>query len=169
MSLVLRHKPEQLGLELDQHGWIEVSELLAAMRSHGMDVDLALLDQVVSENDNQRFTFNEDKSRIRANQGHSVEVDVELKEVCPPDVLYHGTVEKVLDSVRESGLQKMSRQHVHLSIDIETAAKVGSRRGKPVILKVSAGQMSKDGHTFFLSKNGVWLTEHVPHEYVEFP
>ena len=169
MSLVLRHKPEQLGLRLDENGWVEVSELLAAMCSQGLDVDADLLEEVVRENDKQRFAFNEDKTRIRANQGHSVEVDVELEETLPPDFLYHGTVEKFLDLIRESGLKKMSRQHVHLSAEIETASNVGSRRGKPVILKIKSAQMVQDGYPFFLSANGVWLTDNVPPRYITFP
>lgn len=169
MSLVLRHKPEHLGLQLDENGWVEVDQLLAAMSREGLQVDIPLLEEVVRENDKQRFSFSEDRLRIRANQGHSVEVDVELAQKIPPATLLHGTVEKFLDLIRESGLKKMSRQHVHLSADLETASKVGSRRGKPVILQVDAEAMSENGHVFYLSANGVWLTEHVPPQFLKFP
>lgn len=169
MSLVLRHKPEHLGLELDENGWVEVELLLAAMNRRQLKVDRSLLEQVVSENDKQRFAFNEDRTRIRANQGHSVAVDVELVEKNPPEVLLHGTVQKFLDAIRESGLKKMSRQHVHLSADSKTASKVGSRRGKPLILEIDAAKMAAAGFTFYLSANGVWLTDHVPPNFISFP
>ena len=169
MSLVLRHKPEHLDLNLDENGWVKVDLLLAAMQRQGLDVDQNLLEEVVRDNDKQRFAFNEDRTQIRANQGHSIDVDVELEEKTPPSILLHGTVEKFLELVRESGLKKMSRQHVHLSADLATASKVGSRRGKPVILKIDAAKMVNDGHAFYLSANGVWLTDHVPPSFIRFP
>lgn len=169
MSLVLRHKPEHLGLQLDENGWVDVDTLIVAIRKSGVDVDKSLLEKVVRENDKQRFAFNSDQTRIRANQGHSIEVDVELKQKAPPAILFHGTVEKFLDLIRASGLKKMSRQHVHLSAEIKTASNVGSRRGKPVILEVDAMKMAEDGFMFFLSANGVWLTDNVPPEYLNFP
>ena len=169
MSLVLRHKPEHLDLTLDENGWVKVDLLLAAMQRQGLDVDRELLEEVVRDNDKQRFAFNDDRTQIRANQGHSIEVDVELEQKTPPSVLLHGTVEKFLDAIRESGLKKMSRQHVHLSADMETASKVGSRRGKPVILQIDAANMEKNGHVFYLSANGVWLTDHVPPGFITFP
>ena len=169
MSLVLRHKPEHLGLTLDENGWVEVDKLLAAMKRSGKHVDRPLLEKVVRENDKQRFAFSDDKLRIRANQGHSVKVDVELEQKVPPAILLHGTVEKFLDLIRESGLKKMSRQHVHLSAELETANKVGSRRGKPVILEIDAEKMNQEGYVFFLSANGVWLTDHVPPRFIRFP
>ena len=169
MSLVLRHKPEHLDLTLDENGWVKVDLLLAAMQRQGLDVDRDLLEEVVRDNDKQRFAFNEDRTQIRANQGHSIEVDVELEQKTPPSVLLHGTVEKFLDAIRESGLEKMNRQHVHLSGDLETANKVGSRRGKPVILQIDAAKMEKNGHVFYLSANGVWLTDHVPPGFITFP
>jgi putative RNA 2'-phosphotransferase len=167
MSLVLRHKPEHLGLVLDENGWVEVKPLLEAMQGIGLDVDRQLLEQVVRDNDKQRFALSEDKTRIRANQGHSIEVDVELEAKIPPVELYHGTVEKFLDLIRDSGLKKMSRQHVHMSADLETASKVGSRRGQPVILKIDAAKMADDGYVFFFSANGVWLTDRVPPNYID--
>lgn len=169
MSLVLRHKPEHLDLNLDENGWVKVDLLLAAMQRQGLDVDQKLLEEVVRDNDKQRFAFNDDRTQIRANQGHSIDVDVELEEKTPPSILLHGTVEKFLVLIRESGLKKMSRQHVHLSADLATASKVGSRRGKPVILKIDAAKMEKDGHAFYLSANGVWLTDHVPPSFIRFP
>ena len=169
MSLVLRHKPEHLDLTLDENGWIEVELLLAAMQHQRLDVDRELLEEVVRDNDKQRFAFNDDRTQIRANQGHSIEVDVELEQKTPPSILLQGTVEKFLDAIRESGLKKMSRQHVHLSADMETASKVGSRRGKPVILQIDAANMEKNGHVFYLSANGVWLTDHVPPGFITFP
>ncbi|WP_075084943.1 RNA 2'-phosphotransferase [Mariniblastus fucicola] len=169
LSLVLRHKPEHLGLQLDENGWVEVEELLAAICESGLSVDRSMLDDVVRDNDKQRFAFSADGSRIRASQGHSVSVDVELKQQQPPAVLFHGTVEKFVGLIRESGLKKMQRQHVHLSVDVATASQVGSRRGKPIILEIDASKMSADGHQFFLSANGVWLTDHVSSEYITFP
>ena len=169
MSLVLRHKPEHLDLNLDENGWVKVDLLLAAMQHQGLDVDRELFEEVVRDNDKQRFAFNEDRTQIRANKGHSIEVDVELEQKTPPSVQLHGTVEEFLDPIRESGLKKMNRQHVHLSGDLETANKVGSRRGKPVILQIDAAKMEKNGHVFYLSANGVWLTDHVPPSYISFP
>lgn len=169
LSLVLRHKPQQLGLTLDENGWVEVEALIQAINKTDLNVERDLLERVVSENDKQRFAFNDDKTKIRANQGHSVDVDVELEPASPPAFLFHGTVEKFLDAVRESGLQKMSRQYVHLSGDVETASNVGSRRGKPVILKIDSGGMADDGHVFYLSVNGVWLCDEVPAKYISIP
>lgn len=154
---------------VDENGWLDVDQMLAGMQAIGHDVDRKLLEEIVRDNDKQRFTFNEDKTRIRANQGHSVDVDVELEQKKPPAILYHGTVEKLLDLIRDSGLKKMSRQHVHLSADVATATNVGSRRGKPVILQVDAAKMSEGGFVFFLSANGVWLTDHVPPAYLQMP
>lgn len=168
LSLVLRHQPEVLNIELDEQGWTETHTLIMAANNHGISLDLDLLKTVVKENDKQRFAFNEDHSRIRANQGHSVNIDLNLTPTLPPKYLYHGTVAKFLESIKERGLLKMSRQHVHLSPDIETAQKVGSRRGKPVIFTVATGQMHRAGHPFYLSKNKVWLTDHVPADYIQF-
>lgn len=168
MSLVLRHKPETIGLELDENGWANVQEMIDKMNATGAEVDIELLYIIVATNDKKRFAFNEDKSMIRANQGHSIEVELNLREVQPPDFLYHGTVEKFIDIIRIEGLKKMERQHVHLSKDTATATNVGNRRGKAVILKIDAVKMYADGFTFYLSENEVWLTDEVPVQYIQF-
>lgn len=166
LSLVLRHEPERIGVQLDESGWIDVEALLAAMTAHGKPLSRAELDQLVRENDKQRFAFNSDGTRIRANQGHSVEVDLALEAQMPPEKLYHGTVEKFLASIFREGLLKGERHHVHLSPNLETAAKVGQRRGKPVILEIASGQMHREGYSFFVSGNGVWLVDQVPPQYL---
>ncbi len=167
LSRVLRHQPELLGIELDDQGWTETQTLLLAINENVMPIDKEMLEAVVRENDKQRFSFNTDRSMIRANQGHSLKVELDLPSVEPPVFLYHGTVEKFISNIKDKGLLKMNRQHVHLSLDTATARKVGSRRGKPTILKVAAGQMFADGHVFFLSENKVWLTDHVPPKYLD--
>lgn len=167
LSLVLRHRPQKIGLELDNQGWADVDHLLARMAAHGRKINLSILQKVVAENDKQRFIFSEDGRRIRANQGHSIQVDLGYKPVEPPEFLYHGTAEHFLDSIRDQGLLKRRRHHVHLSQDRETAVKVGQRHGQPVVLIVQAGAMHAAGHQFFLSKNHVWLTDHVPPEFLE--
>ena len=164
MSLVLRHRPEKIGLRLDKNGWADVQELISKM-----NINFQELEYVVENNDKKRFSFNDDKTKIRANQGHSLKnVDLELKNIQPPEFLYHGTVGKFMSAIKDSGLLKMNRQHVHLSKDRETAIKVGSRRGKAIILSIRAGEMYKNGVEFYCSKNGVWLTDHVPVEYIDF-
>jgi putative RNA 2'-phosphotransferase len=167
LSLILRHKPEELGLELDAAGWVPVNDLLEAAAFRGVKFSREQLDEVVRTNDKKRFAFSADGRMIRANQGHSVEIDLGYEPVAPPPVLYHGTVERFLPSIREQGLIKGNRHHVHLSPDAETAVAVGKRRGKPVVLKVSSGQMQADGFAFYLSANGVWLTDHVPAKYLD--
>jgi putative RNA 2'-phosphotransferase len=167
LSLVLRHQPEVLGIQLDKNGWTEVDLLLEKLRKRSADIDFERLEQIVYSNDKQRFSFNEDLTKIRANQGHSVSVDVELKQQLPPEFLYHGTVDKFLDGIRSEGLKKGSRLHVHLSKDMETAIKVGSRRGKPIVLTILANQMSEAGHIFYLSENSVWLCEAVPPSFIQ--
>lgn len=167
LSLVLRHKPETIGIKLDTNGWVDVAELLAKMNQHHHRLDVNTLQHVVATNDKKRFAFSEDGKRIRASQGHSVNVDLDLKAEAPPAILYHGTIPAVLHLIKSEGLKRMSRQHVHLSKDVETALKVGGRRGKPVILKVRAQEMVKDGHVFYLSANGVWLCDAVPPNYIE--
>ncbi|WP_020407453.1 RNA 2'-phosphotransferase [Hahella ganghwensis] len=167
LSFILRHEPQAIGITLDENGWVNINELLEAANASGKSITRELLDEVVFTNDKQRFAYSPDGSRIRANQGHSVEsVDLALSPVEPPGFLFHGTVERFLDDIREFGLKKMNRQHVHLSADITTARSVGGRRGKPVILKISAGQMFQSGIEFYLSANGVWLTDSVPAEYI---
>lgn len=168
LSLVLRHKPELIGITLDSGGWVSVSELLRACQEHGHPLTLAELREVVASNDKQRFSLSEDVQMIRANQGHSISVELGYNAAIPPDILYHGTVEKFLAHIREEGLTKGTRHHVHLSSDLETARRVGLRRGKPIIIKVESGRMHRNGQQFFRSENGVWLTEHVPPEYLIF-
>jgi putative RNA 2'-phosphotransferase len=168
LSLVLRHAPETIHLQLDENGWADVDELINKCIEHNTKLDYEVLLEVVETNDKKRFSFNEENTKIRANQGHSIHIDLELKEQKPTNVLYHGTVAKFIESIKKEGLQKMSRHHVHLSKDTETAIKVGSRRGKPIILAVNAPKMVADGFKFYLSENGVWLTDHVPAKYIEF-
>ena len=151
---------------MDEHGWANVDELIAGVsKTHPIDMDV--LEQIVREDEKQRYSFNEDKTLIRANQGHSIPVDVELEEKEPPEFLYHGTGEKYMSSIDAQGLIPKSRLYVHLSFDEETAIKVGQRHGKPVIYTVKSGEMYKDGYKFFCSVNGVWLTKEVPVKYLE--
>ncbi len=165
IALILRHKPEAIGITLDEHGWADVEELIAGVsRKHPLDREL--LEEIVRTDEKQRFAFNEDHTRIRANQGHSISVDVELKKTDPPAVLYHGTGEKYVASIRKQGLVPKSRLYVHLSGDKETAVNVGKRHGKPVVFIIDARKMREDGYEFFLSANGVWLTEKVPAQYL---
>ena len=166
LSLVLRHNPETIGLTLDAEGWTVIDDLLARAARHGTFMTRPELDEIVATSDKKRFAISGDGLRIRANQGHSVDVDLKLAPLTPPDLLYHGTVEKFIDSIRRQGLIKGQRHHVHLSADLATAELVGQRRGKPVILTVPAGEMAKAGMAFFRSENGVWLTDHVPPAYI---
>lgn len=166
MSLILRHKPETIGISLDEHGWANVDELIAGIaRTHEFSMDI--LEKIVRTDNKQRYSFNEDKTLIRANQGHSIPVDVELEKAEPPEQLWHGTGEKYVASIDKQGLIPKSRLYVHLSKDKETAINVGKRHGKPVLYIVKAGDMVRDGYQFFLSKNGVWLTKEVPVKYLE--
>jgi putative RNA 2'-phosphotransferase len=166
LAKYLRHAPHELGLELQPGGWVPVDDLLAAAEKNGFPISYDELVECVETNDKQRFAFDVSGELIRANQGHSVEVDLQLEEREPPEFLYHGTVERFLPSILEEGLIRGKRHHVHLSKDVETARKVGSRRGKPVILQVDAGRMHWDGHKFLLSANGVWLTDSVAPAYL---
>ena len=165
ISLILRHKPETIGISLDEHGWANVAELIEGI-SKTQYIDMAMLEEIVDTDNKQRYSFNEDKTLIRANQGHSIPVDVELPEKKPPVILYHGTGEKYVSSIDEQGLISKSRLYVHLSKDEQTAKMVGSRHGKPVIYEIYAGQMYEDGYIFYLSVNGVWLTKSVPVKYM---
>ena len=166
ISLILRHKPETIGITLDEHGWADVGELISGIaKTHKMNMDI--LEEIVSTDEKQRYSFNDDKTKIRANQGHSIQVDVELEEMRPPEILWHGTGEKFTGSIDEQGLIPKSRLYVHLSKDEETAFKVGTRHGKPVLYIVKAKEMFKDGYKFYLSENGVWLTKEVPVKYLE--
>lgn len=169
LSLVLRHQPEALGLLLDEQGWVDVDVLIRQASAHGSPITHELLRQVVAENDKQRFAFSADGLRIRANQGHSVAVDLDLKPMQPPAELFHGTATRFVDSIRAQGLRPGSRQHVHLSADVDTAIRVGQRHGKPTVLRIKAGPMADDGHTFYRSANGVWLVAAVPVTFIEFP
>jgi putative RNA 2'-phosphotransferase len=170
LSLVLRHQPEVVGMQLDPEGWLPIDEPIENSNLRGKQLTLELLHEVVASCEKKRFTLSEDGLKIRANQGHSVrDVELNLEAVLPPSVLYHGTVAAFLESIREQGLLKRSRNHVHLSADIETANKVGARRGKPVILTIHANAMHQSGHAFYLSANGVWLTDAVPVSFIEFP
>jgi putative RNA 2'-phosphotransferase len=166
LSFVLRHKPEAIGIVLSPEGWITVDELLRAATEHGKTFSRETLDEVVFSNDKQRFAFSADGKCIRANQGHSVEVDLQLRSQAPPELLYHGTATRFLEAIRKDGLLKMSRHHVHLAADPGTAWRVGARHGSAVILEVDAGRMAREGHVFFLSANGVWLVDVVPRPYL---
>jgi putative RNA 2'-phosphotransferase len=166
LSKHLRHRPERLGLKLAEGGWVEVDVLLAQCRESHFVITRAELDEVVARNDKKRFSFDATGKLIRANQGHSVDIDLRLQPTTPPGVLYHGTNARSLHLIMESGLSKMGRHHVHLSADIGTATKVGSRRGRPVVIQVDAEGMVHAGHSFYLSDNGVWLVEHVPKEFL---
>jgi putative RNA 2'-phosphotransferase len=167
LSYILRHKPEEFGLKLDPEGWLSVAELLSALRARGHSVTQEQLHAVVATNDKQRFSLSADGAKIRANQGHSVAVELGLTPITPPELLYHGTATRFLASIRETGLRSGSRQHVHLSADAATAVAVGSRHGKPMVLTVQAGKLYRAGVQFYLSANGVWLTEAVPPEYLQ--
>ena len=161
ISLILRHKPEVIGITLDDHGWADTQALIEGVnRTHPLTMEL--LEEIVRTDEKQRYSFNADKSRIRANQGHSIPIDADLAETEPPETLYHGTGEKSVASIEREGLRPMSRLYVHLSPDTETARSVGSRHGKPVIYLVLAGEMHRSGYRFYRSANGVWLTKEVP-------
>lgn len=166
LSKHLRHQPARLGLTLEPGGWVAVEHLLAAATRHRFPITRAELDEVVAHNSKQRFAFDATGTRIRANQGHSVAVDLHLEPATPPDVLYHGTGHRAVESILRSGLHKMSRHHVHLSADSDTARAVGARHGRPVVLLVDAAAMARAGYIFFCSDNGVWLVDAVPPEYL---
>ena len=169
LSLVLRHQPERIGLSLDPNGWADVAELMTKADQAGVKISPALLKEVVAQNDKKRFAFNEDKTKIRASQGHSISVDLELTAIQPPEVLYHGTATRFLASIKREGLRPQKRQYVHLSLTEEMAIAVGKRHGKSVVLIIRSGEMARRGYEFYLSENGVWLTLSVPAAYIEFP
>lgn len=169
MSYVLRHRPDAFGITLDPNGWVEVDTLLKAFKDNGKRFSSEMIDRAVAENDKQRFEFNADRTRIRARQGHSVEIDLGYEPAVPPDVLFHGTATRNLDSIREQGLSKMNRHHVHLSTNRETMLAVAQRHGKPAILDIDARRMHADGFAFFVTANQVWLVDSVPAEYLVFP
>ncbi|MEJ2882246.1 RNA 2'-phosphotransferase [Pedobacter sp. GR22-6] len=168
LSLVLRHQPELIGIELDNEGWVDVATLISQVNAHGTPLDMALLERVVETNSKKRFAFDEGKGRIRASQGHSVAVELGYEPQTPPEILFHGTTERFLNSILSTGLEKRQRQHVHLSQDHATAMQVGARHGKPFILTVLAAEMHAAGHVFYLSANNVWLTDHVPVQYLKY-
>ena len=170
LSLILRHKPQTVGLSLDKYGYIPVEDLLNALSKHGWDgFSKEDLDRVVATNNKKRFAYSPDGKHITASQGHSIEVDLELTPTEPPEKLFHGTVEKFIAAIKSEGLKSQSRQHVHLSKDRETATDVGQRRGKALILEIDAKAMHQAGHSFFISANEVWLAEEVPVQYITFP
>ena len=166
LSLVLRHQPEHIGLALDDEGWADVNSIIERANAHGASLNRELLEVLVRDNDKQRFILSADGRRIRANQGHSVQVDLGLSPVEPPSILFHGTADRNLASIETQGLLKGERHHVHLSAEETTARNVGKRYGRPIVLRVDAAAMHASGHVFFRSANGVWLTEHVPAEFL---
>ncbi|WP_452600165.1 RNA 2'-phosphotransferase [Pontimicrobium sp. MEBiC01747] len=169
LSLILRHNPDKIGLELDENGWADINELITKANKRNVRFSKENLEDIVETNDKKRFAFNDDKTKIRANQGHSITtIDLKLDALEPPAYLYHGTVGKFINAIKTNGLQKMSRQHVHLTSELETAVKVGSRRGQAIILSIRAKDMHDKGYTFYQSENGVWLTDAVPAEFIAF-
>lgn len=166
LSFWLRHKPEDIGLEIEPNGWTNVADLMEKAKET-IEFTMEELEYVVENNNKQRFSFNEDKTKIRANQGHSIDVELEFEEVVPPQILYHGAPVGVVDAIMKEGLKKMNRHHVHLSPDKETAAMVGSRRGKYEILEIEAMRLRADGHKIYMSANGVYLVDEVPPEYIK--
>ena len=166
ISLILRHKPEEIGITLDDFGWAKVEDLINGINKSGRNIDMDILEEIVRTDNKQRYSFNEDKTKIRTNQGHSIPVNVELKELEPPATLYHGTATKSIEGIRQQGIKSMSRLYVHLSKDFETAKQVGSRHGECVVLVINAKRMREDGIKFYLSENGVWLTEYVDPKYI---
>lgn len=168
LSYALRHQPDALGLQLDSAGWATVDALLQGIQKKGYDFGFDELLALVKDNDKQRFSFNEDQTKIRANQGHSIKLDLQLKAIEPPEYLYHGTATRFLKSINQQGLQKRNRHHVHLSANKVTAKEVGSRHGVPVVLVIAAGQMYREGYAFYCSDNQVWLTEQVPSSHIQY-
>jgi len=169
LSLVLRHKPERIELLLDQGGWAKVDELLLKANQAGVSLNKDLLQWLVDNNDKQRFSFCQDRQRIRANYGHSIPVDLDFVPSKPPEFLFHGTATRFVESIKRQGLVPRKRNHVHLSLDPQTAIMVGRRHGKPIVLTIQAGRMYECGFQFFRSTNGIWLTERVPAEHILFP
>jgi putative RNA 2'-phosphotransferase len=166
LSKHLRHQPERLGLTLASGGWVSVEELLTACAQHQFPISREELEAVVATSDKKRFSFDSTGKLIRANQGHSVAIDLQLEPQVPPDILYHGTGDRAVEMILQSGLNKMSRHHVHLSQDVETARKVGARHGRPVVFAIAAAAMHQAGHLFFCAENGVWLVDYIPSEYL---
>jgi putative RNA 2'-phosphotransferase len=170
LSMILRHRPEEAGVTLDKNGWVDVDELINLCGENlGVNFTREQLRQMIAENDKPRFSFNEDETKIKANYGHSVPVDLALEPATPPEILYHGTAIRFLDNIQKEGIMRRARNYVHLSADEETALEVGSRHGKPIVLNVDTGKMARDGFTFFKTNENTWLTEKVPKQYVDFP
>lgn len=167
LSLVLRHNPQSIGITLDESGWTEVKELVQRLQKHGVNISDEILQTIVDENPKKRFEFNEDKTLIRARQGHSVDVDLGYQAVTPPDTLYHGTPEKFIPAILKEGLSKQKRHHVHLSTNIPLMLEVARRRGSASLLEIDAKQMHNNGHTFYVTENDVWLTDHIPPGYLK--
>ena len=167
LSRHLRHAPDRIRIQLAPGGWVPVSELLAACQKNNFPVQLAELKEVVVQNDKKRFSLNSTGTLIRANQGHSVEVDLQLEPALPPDILYHGTGSTAVESILSQGIRKMSRHHVHLSVNIQTARQVGARHGIPAVFTVDAAAMQSNGYTFYCSANKVWLVDFVPPNYLK--
>jgi putative RNA 2'-phosphotransferase len=166
LSLVLRHKPEEIGITLDENGWTDVGDLISKAAGHGIHFTPVVLKHIVDTNSKKRFAFNATFDKIRASQGHSVDIDIAYEAQMPPAILYHGTAEKVVAEILRTGIEKRQRRHVHLSADLDTAINVGQRHGRPVVLEVLAAQMSTEGFEFYLSENKVWLTDSVPARYL---
>ena len=166
LSKVLRHQPSAAHVELDDNGWVSIKDLIAGAAKVHVILDKDIIDEIVETNNKKRFTYNDDETKIRANQGHSIKVDVELEKTLPPETLYHGTANRFVDSIMKEGIKPRNRNHVHLSADDATATDVGKRHGKPAVLYVDSKRMSDDGLSFYLSKNGVWLTEYVATQYI---
>ena len=169
LSLILRHEPERVGLKLGEAGWVHVNDLLAAVNQHGTTLTLEQLNHIVATCNKKRLAFSDDGQRIRASQGHSVEIDLQYPPQQPPEILYHGTATRFLHAIRQNGLQKMARHDVHLSAETKMTLQVGGRHGKPVLLKIRAGEMHRAGFVFRCSANNVWLVDHVPPLFIEFP
>ena len=167
LSYILRHNPAEIGVELDEQGWVNINELIDKANSNGQNMTRALLDEVVQTNDKQRFAMSEDSKLIRANQGHSIKIDLDLLPESPPSVLLHGTAKKSIAAIKESGLKKMARHHVHLTENQAVACAVGQRYGKLILLEIDSKSMTEDGYIFFKTANGVWLVESVPIEYIK--
>ncbi len=169
LSLILRHKPEKIGLKLDTQGWADISELLSKLSENGPAWTMEDLEQIVREDNKQRYAFSQDRTKIRANQGHSIQIELGYTPQSPPEFLYHGTATRFIESIQKTGLEKRNRHHVHLSTNLETASQVGNRHGKLVVLTIRASEMQENGYDFFVSDNGVWLTDHIPVAYIDFP
>lgn len=167
LSLILRHKPDVIGIELDKYGWAVIDELIEGINKTGRFINEEILDEIVETNNKKRYQYNDDHTKIRANQGHSINVNVDLQERIPPNPLYHGTALNYLDKIKQLGITKMNRLHVHLSKDIETAKNVGKRHGQPIVLVIDTKAMVEDGYVFYFSNNGVWLCNDIDYKYIK--